>query len=152
MDIDRLASRTKITAAIVAGFGALCALALIPTLSAPIAHLVDLLSWPMDGPTLLHDPEGRLVMAILAGALVGWGALIWLLSGEPMRASPGAVRRTVVLSVLVWFAVDSIGSLLAGAPLNVLSNAAFLAVLLAPLFVGIGPVASRPHGAISPGR
>ena len=143
MDTHRLSLRMKITAAIVAGFGIACALALIAALSAPIALLVDALTWPVDGATLLQDPEGRLVMAILAGVLVGWGVLIWLLSDTLLHASPDLVRRLVTMSIVVWFLVDSVASLLAGAPVNVTSNTAFLVALLAPLWVGVAPAVSN---------
>ena len=146
MDTDRLSFRMKITATIVAGFGALCALSLVPPLAPPMALLVDALTWPIDGASLLQDPEGRLAMAILAGALTGWGALIWSLSGAPLHAAPEVVRRLVVASVLIWFAVDSAASLLAGAPWNVVSNAGFLAALLLPLRCRTGS-ASRAGSA-----
>ena len=45
---------------------------------------------------------------------------------------PDALRRIVTRAYWVWFLVDGAGSLVAGAPLNILGNAAFLAVLLLP--------------------
>ncbi|KMW57289.1 hypothetical protein AIOL_002250 [Candidatus Rhodobacter oscarellae] len=56
-------------------------------------------------------------------------ALIWQLA----TVEGETVRRAVAISVLMWFGVDSVFSIIAGAPMNVLGNIAFAAALLWPL-------------------
>jgi len=44
------------------------------------------------------------------------------------------VRQMLVAGALTWFVVDCTGSVLAAAPLNVLANVPFLALLLWPVW------------------
>jgi hypothetical protein len=47
--------------------------------------------------------------------------------------APDAVRRSVLLSLVAWFLIDTLGSVLSGIPLNAVFNT-FL------LFLGVGPL------------
>jgi hypothetical protein len=49
---------------------------------------------------------------------------------------PGLIRPILRNGVVAWFLLDSAGSLLAGAPLNVAANAIFAAMFLIPLARG----------------
>lgn len=95
--------------------------------------LADILIWPMDGAETGTLPEARLLYAIGGGAFVGWGWMIWRLSGKALDRAPEVTRSIIRQSVILWFTVDSTGSVLAGAPLNVLANCAFLALFLLPM-------------------
>ena len=109
------------------------ALAAIPVLNLPVRVLADLLIWPLDQGQTLGTSETRLVLAIGGGVMVGWGLMIWQLAGEPMQRAPEATRAIIRTSILVWFLVDSLASVAAGVPLNVLGNALFLALFLVPM-------------------
>lgn len=122
----------RFAAGVTMGFGLMTALAALPQLATPTVMLADILIWPVDGAETGSLPEARLLYAIAGGALTGWGWMIWLLAGEAMDRQPGLVRAIIRQSLLLWFAVDSTGSVLAGAPLNVLANGAFLALFLVP--------------------
>ncbi|MBS8227392.1 hypothetical protein [Vannielia litorea] len=115
------------------GFGALLTLSTLPSLSGPLAWLIDLVIWPLDGPDGTTAPAARLLTAITGGLAIGWGVLVLGLSGTAFAAAPEAVRRVVIHGYLAWFAADCLGSVIVGAALNVIGNAAFLAVLLVPL-------------------
>lgn len=122
----------RFAAGVTMGFGLMTALAALPQLAAPTVMLADILIWPVDGAETGSLPEARLLYAIAGGVLTGWGWMIWLLAGEAMDRQPELVRAIIRQSLLLWFAVDSTGSVLAGAPLNVLANGAFLALFLVP--------------------
>jgi hypothetical protein len=122
----------RFAAGVTMGFGLMMALAALPQLAAPTVLLADILIWPMDGAETGSMPEARLLYAIAGGVLTGWGWMIWQLAGAAMERQPDLVRPIIRASMLVWFAVDSTGSVLAGAPLNVLANGAFLALFLVP--------------------
>ena len=122
----------RFAAGVTMGFGLMTALGALPQLAAPTVMLADILIWPVDGAETGSLPEARLLYAIAGGVLTGWGWMIWLLAGEAMDRQPGLVRSIIRQSLLLWFAVDSTGSVLAGAPLNVLANGAFLALFLVP--------------------
>jgi hypothetical protein len=110
--------------------------------------MLDMVMPPFgDAPAEL-GPETRLLSAISGGLLAGWAALVYQISARGLIVDPEPTRRMLVASVLVWFAVDSIGSYLAGAPFNVIGNLAMLATLLIPL-IGLGR--QEPRSA-APGR
>ncbi|MFQ6547908.1 hypothetical protein AADZ90_008110 [Aestuariibius sp. 2305UL40-4] len=120
-------------AAIMIGFGSLMALAALPALNLPIRLLADLILWPMDGAETLAAPESRLLLAISGGVLAGWGVLVLGLAGEPARQAPDTTRRIALTAYVAWFAIDSTASVAAGAPLNVVGNLAFLALMAGPI-------------------
>ena len=124
----------KVTAVVIASFAPVLFLATIPGLQAPAALTLDLIGWPLDGSVALATPEARFMAALMGGFLLGWGATIWLLSGRAFDAAPEAVRRAVVIGTLCWFGLDSLGSVTSGHPVNVLFNAAILALAIGPLW------------------
>ncbi len=121
----------KVSALLVASFGPVFFLGTFPSLSEPIRLAADFLAWPIDGAQTYDHPDTRFLGALTGGFLLGWGVLIWLLSGDAYDAAPEAIRRAVVGGFLAWFVLDSAGSISSGNA----SNAAFnIIVLLA--FVG----------------
>jgi hypothetical protein len=126
----------RFAATVTMGFGVLTALAALPQLAAPTVMLTDILLWPMDGAETGALPEVRLLYAIAGGVLTGWGLMIWQLAGAFMDRAPDLTRQLIRQSVLLWFAVDSTGSVLAGAPWNVPANCIFLAMFLIPMVRG----------------
>ena len=123
----------RFAAGVTAITGLALALAAIPVLNLPVRLLADLLIWPLDQGQTLGTSETRLVLAIGGGVMVGWGLMIWQLAGEPMQRAPDATRAIIRTSILVWFLVDSLASVAAGVPLNVLGNVVFLALFLVPM-------------------
>lgn len=75
----------------------------------------------------------RLLSAIAGGVMVGWGVTLYYVAGPVLEMDPGLARRIIGAGVISWFLVDSTGSVIAGAPLNVLGNLVFLAAFLLPL-------------------
>ncbi len=120
--------------------GLALALAALPALNLPARLLADLLIWPLDQAQLLVASETRLAFAIGGGVMVGWGLMIWQLAGVPLERAPEATRAIIRTSLLAWFTVDSLASVAAGAPLNVLGNVVFLALFLVPMRRARGPV------------
>ncbi|MBM7067630.1 hypothetical protein [Actibacterium sp. 188UL27-1] len=133
MTVDDQIRGLRIAAATVIAFGPLTMLAAWPPTALPIALFADILFWPLDGVQTMALQDARLLAAICGGGFVGWGLMMWLLAGAPYRAAPVAMRRIFLISVMGWFVIDGIGSVLAGAPLNVAANIGFLALFLWPL-------------------
>ena len=121
-------------------FGPLSALSAFAPLSGPMGVVLDAVIWPVDGLQGALASETRLLLAILGGITFGWGIMIWQLAGAAMERDPELVRTIIRTSILLWFAVDSTGSVLAGATLNVLANCVFLALFLVPMW---RPAAAR---------
>ena len=124
----------KAASAIVMGFGVLAGLAALPATAAPIQIMVDLIFWPVDGAPSAWGPETRLVSGIGGGLMTGWGFMLWLTASRLLPRDPDLARTLMLSSVGVWFVVDSLASLAAGAPLNALLNVSFLLMFFIPLW------------------
>ncbi len=101
--------------------------------STPWLGLFNLLNAASGAVLPQFSADARVVNAVLGGVMVGWGLLILLLRDR--RLPWALVRFKVLVSLLVWFAVDSTGSLAAGCPGNLVLNAAFAAFFLPPLIL-----------------
>ncbi len=111
--------------------GLLPSLAVFEATQEPWRLFFDILTWPLDSqPSTLTDSE-RQLSAILGGVICAWAFLMYRLSDPKIFNAD--IRNLMVQSVWLWFILDSLGSVLAGLPLNALSNVGFLAILIWPL-------------------
>jgi len=140
MTMPNIQRAIKAASALVIVVGAVLALAALPATSGPTALLADLIFWPLDGHPALVAPAPRLLAAISGGVMVGWGVLLWTVATRVLPVDVALGASVIRTSVITWFAVDSLASVLAGAPVNVVLNAVFLAAFLVPL----AAVAPRP--------
>ncbi len=125
----------KITAIVVGSFGPVFFLGSMEPLSEPARLTLDILKWPYNGRETYGEPTTRFLSALAGGFLLGWGVLIWRLSGEIYDAAPDAVRRAVVWGALAWFGLDSAGSVAAGAASNLFFNTGVLLLAVGPMWV-----------------
>ncbi|GBE24796.1 hypothetical protein BMS3Bbin02_01071 [bacterium BMS3Bbin02] len=112
-------------------FGAVIGLASIPATSGPALFLIDLVLWPIDGGQVV-TPEMRIMSAVLGGVMLGFGTALLVLVAKAYPRDPELVRTVTLAGAWVWFAADSVGSVAAGAPANVLLNIGFLAAFVVP--------------------
>lgn len=100
----------------------------------PVAKLfLSVAHWPFFSAPDVAEPTARLLLAISGGLTAGIGAMMWAIGTEVMPVAPVAGRRVVMMTALAWFATDSLFSVLAGSPFNVVLNVAFLAMMLGAL-------------------
>ena len=124
----------RVTALVVGSFGPVFFLgAMSPTL-APARLTLDLLGWRLDRPSNYDTPDTRFLSALTGGFLLGWGVLIWCLASWVYDAAPEGVRRSVLVSVLAWFLLDSAGSIASGNPSNAAFNVLVLLLAVGPLW------------------
>lgn len=133
MTTPSLAAALRFGAWLNIGLGLLIAAGTLPGGQQVLGWLTDLLFWPLDQAETAQDPAARLFIAISGGVIFGWGLTVLGLSGGVADAAPEALRRTVMRGYSGWFILDSAGSVWVGAWLNVLPNAAYLALLMWPL-------------------
>lgn len=116
------------------GIGALFAAAAVPALEGGVRLFYDTVYWPIDGASP-YGPDVQLTAALLGAVMIGWAiAILGLVS---VAETVGVQAwRTLTLSVVVWYAIDSAISIALGAPLNALSNTIFLVTFLAPILGG----------------
>lgn len=124
----------KITALVIGAFGPIFFLGTMPATDGLVRWTIDLVSWPLDGGQDISDPTTRLLLALTGGFLLGWAVTVWLLSTRLYEQAPVTVRRIVLTGILVWFIVDSTGSVTSGHASNVLFNVVFLLFGIGPLW------------------
>lgn len=124
----------KITAIIVGSFGPIFFLGTLPFAQAPARLTLDILSWPLDGNVTYASGETHFLSALTGGFLFGWGVMIWCLSLWVYDAAPEGVRKTVLISLLAWFVLDSAGSITSGNPSNAVINIPVLLLAVGPLW------------------
>jgi hypothetical protein len=124
----------KITALVVGSFGPVFFLGTMTQTLAPARLTLDLLGWRLNSPSNYDALDTRFLSALTGGFLLGWGVMIWCLSLWVYDAAPEPVRRTVLLSLLAWFCLDSAGSIASGNPSNAAFNVLVLLVAVGPLW------------------
>ena len=124
----------RVTAVIVGSFGPVFALGSVAATAEPARFTMDLLAWPPDGATTWTHPDTRFLSALAGGFLLGWGVLIWQLATHVYDTCPEGVRRAVLSSLLVWFVVDTAGSVASGNASNAFFNTLVLMVAAGPLW------------------
>jgi hypothetical protein len=112
------------------GLGVLFALAALPLLH-PVLHIfLQLAYWPFhDVPQDIGVPA-QLLVAIGGGLTAGFGAMMWALGTHVAPRAPEAAARVTWIAAWTWFCTDSFGSVLVGAPFNVVLNVGILALML----------------------
>ena len=124
----------KITAIIVGSFGPIFFFGAMEPTSELARLTLDILSWPIDGGTSFASKDTRFLSALTGGFLLGWGVMIWCLSIWLYDAAPEGVRRTVLISLLSWFLLDTAGSIASGNATNAGFNAVVLLFAVGPLW------------------
>ncbi|MEM8696695.1 MAG: hypothetical protein AAGE05_11800 [Pseudomonadota bacterium] len=124
----------KITAVVVGSFGPVFFLGTMEATLEPARFSLDLLSWPVDGAQTYEAGDTRFLSALTGGFLLGWGVMIWCLSGRVYDAAPEGVRRAVLTGALSWFVLDSAGSIASGNASNALFNVIILLVAVGPMW------------------
>jgi hypothetical protein len=124
----------KITAIVVGSFGPVFFFGTIFSTSEPARWTLDLLSFPIDGVQNYEATTTRFLSALTGGFLLGWGVMIWCLSVWVYDKVPEGVRKTVLVSLLSWFVLDSSGSIASGNSSNAIFNIMILLVAVGPLW------------------
>lgn len=114
-------------------------LSVFTPLGAVLEFFLDLAVWPVDGAQTMNAVETRLGIAISGGLLAGWATMILLVVTHVYAKDKALGGRIITVSALVWFALDSFGSVMAGAAMNAVFNLGFLLVLLVPLALAREP-------------
>ena len=123
----------KITAIVIGSFGPIFFLGSMLSTSEPARFTLDMLSFPLDGIQNYNEPTTRFLSALTGGFLLGWGVMVWCLSSWVYDKAPEQVRKSVLIGLLSWFALDSLGSIASGNTSN-----AFINIIV--LFIAVGPL------------
>jgi len=110
-------------------------LAALPTLDRPAQLLLDITVWPLDGSHDQLSTDARFLSAIGAGLLVAMTLLILLIVIPELRRGNFSVLRGTTISLIAWYAIDSIGCITAGVGSNAVLNTVYVSALLVPLWL-----------------
>jgi hypothetical protein len=124
----------KITAIVIGSFGPVFSLGTVLSTSEAARFTLDFLSFPIDGVQHYREPTTQFLSALTGGFLFGWGVMVWCLSSWVYDKAPEQVRKTVLVSLLSWFLLDSLGSITSSNPSNVLFNIIVLLLAVGPLW------------------
>ncbi|MBY0421734.1 MAG: hypothetical protein K2Q06_05475 [Parvularculaceae bacterium] len=113
-------------------FGLVWALAAFGV-EAPVRLALDVLKWPVDGDPGSFSAEARWFSALGGAFLVAFGLLIYGLVAPGVARGDREARRWGLVSLFVWFVIDSLGSIAAGAPSNAVFNVVFLVLFAGPM-------------------
>ena len=106
-------------------------LAISESTEEPWRLFFDFLRWPIDQNPASFSESDRQLSAVLGGVLCAWAWILYKLADPEIFNEK--IRRTMLQSVVVWFILDSGGSIFSGLPLNAMTNLGFLLILLVPL-------------------
>ena len=84
----------------------------------------------------------NLLSAVIGGTMFGWGLMIGLMSYRLTKAPEDWVWSVITLSVVAWYLLDTLGSLLASSSLNILLNTSILILALPPIIANRQAVVS----------
>lgn len=131
----------KLNSLFVVLLGLLVALGAHPATALPATWLTDIVFWPFDGQQTLDHQVARALAAIGGGVMVGWGVMMWLVVDRLLPVDPRLARLLLIEATLAWFLVDSTGSFVAGATVNVLLNTVLMLAIVLPAWrLETGPV------------
>ncbi|WP_051279596.1 hypothetical protein [Hellea balneolensis] len=97
---------------------------------------LDFAYQPYEGAQPITGKSAHLLNAILGGILVGFGAMIWVVSQHVLRKNIALGRRLILIPLICWFITDSLGSVLTGAWFNAVLNAGIFGSFLIALYAG----------------
>lgn len=115
--------------------GILFVLTALPALHLFAHFFLTVAYWPLHSVAPDISVPLPLLLAITGGLTAGLGAMQWALGTYVAPLSSDAAGKVAKITAWVWFCTDSTGSVLVGAPFNVVLNLTFLLLIL---------VSSRP--------
>jgi hypothetical protein len=124
----------KITAIVIGCAAPIFFFGTMQSTSEPARLTLDMLSFPIDNVQSYSEPTIRFLSALTGGFLLGWGVMVWCLSIWVYDKAPEQIRKTVVISLLSWFVLDSSGSIASGNSANAIINIFVLLLAVGPLW------------------
>ncbi len=147
-DAQRWITWLKVACLVTIGFGVVAAAASTETLQGPWLFLFDLLHWPLD-----HNPAGfsgdtHFMNGVAGGLMAGWGLLMYYIVAGPFARGDYELTMPIIVSMALWFLLDSSGSISSGVPTNLVLNVGFVGLFLPPLLA----LRRQPQSSSQPRR
>lgn len=97
--------------------------------------LFDLVFWPLDGAQKFDQPHTKLAICTLGALMLLLSYIVWMLLEHVYYEQPSLVENIIGRGVAGWFVIETVFSLVLGAPLNLALNSIFLVCLVGPIVV-----------------
>ena len=118
-------------------YSLLWGLAPFSEINVPARLILDLADWPVDNLASPLDKNTMWLSAIGAGLLCAVSIFLGGIVVPALKEGNKSIIRTTILAMIVWYIIDSVGSVAAGVSSNVFFNSIYLTLVLIPL-VGVG--------------
>jgi len=122
-----------LVAGIFAFYAVLWGLAPYESVNLPSRLILDSLDWPIDNLSTALDKNTMLLSAIGAGLLGSIAVFLGGIVAPAIKEGNKSITRTTVVAMLVWYIVDSTGSIASGVASNVVFNSVYLVLILIPI-------------------
>ncbi len=133
MSLDTRAKFMMVVAITFFIYSILWALAPYPSINLPARLILDLADWPLDNLATPLDRNTQWLSAIGAGVLAAISVFLGGIVVPAIKKADTSVTRTTILAMVVWYVIDSTGSVASGVSSNVFFNTIYLVLVLIPL-------------------
>ena len=133
MSLDLRFRLMRIIAVIFALYTVVWSLAPYTSINLPARFLLDVLDWPIDNMGLALDQNTKWLSTIGATLLGAVSVFLWGIVAPALKRGDSQVAKMTLLAFIVWYVIDSAGSIAAGVASNVVFNTAYLVLVLIPL-------------------
>ncbi len=99
----------------------------------PARFILDFSDWPIDNLSAPLDRNTMWLSAIAAGLLGAVSIFLGRIVVPALKEGNRPVIHATILAMMVWYILDSAGSMAAGVSSNVVFNSIYLALVLIPL-------------------
>ncbi|MGB5723092.1 MAG: hypothetical protein WBM39_01650 [Parasphingorhabdus sp.] len=81
----------------------------------------------------IATPEAKLALAVAGGVFAGFAAMFLFIVAPAVKAGDAGVRRGVIISLIIWYVIDSGASVASGNAANAVANTGMLLLFILPL-------------------
>lgn len=125
--------------------GALMAAGAIGDPTGMLSIFFGLVSSGTQGIGGIITPEAKLSLAVAGGVFAGMCALFLFIVAPAVEAGNDQIKRGATYALIIWFVLDSGGSVAGGNSANAVANVGVLLVFLLPLLLAKSEPSVRSH-------
>ncbi|MEE9327026.1 MAG: hypothetical protein V3U71_06995 [Cocleimonas sp.] len=133
MSINFRANMMMTTAIIFAIYSVLWGLAPYDSINLPSGFILDISDWPIDNLSSSLDRNTKWLTSIAAGLLAAISIFLGGIVVPAIKENNKPILRTTVFAMVIWYIIDSVGSIASGVTSNAILNTLYLVLVLAPL-------------------
>lgn len=127
------AKTIRIVAILFIIFAIIWGLAPYQAINAPSRVLLDILDWPFGDASPTFTGSEMWLSSIGAGLTAAISIMLIGIVAPAVEKSDRKTARVTILAFIIWYIVDSVGSVVSGIPSNAFFNLILLIAILIPL-------------------